>query len=94
MGSGEDKKVKIFKDGKILQQIDALDRNADKNVNPFVKILESFGAGSLATFGITATVPAQLLTGFSPATGVIIFGSSYFIVRYNNVILNLFKNGK
>lgn len=74
--SEEDKKVRILKEGKMILQIDALQKNIEKSVSQAVGILESVGAGTIGTIGTSLLVPSLGLT-FLP--GVIVFGSAYYL---------------
>jgi len=76
--SEEDKKVRILKDGKMVMQIDALQKNVEKSVPQAVNVLESVGAGTLGAIGTTLVAPALGITFFP---GVIIFGSAYYLTR-------------
>ena len=53
--SEEDKKVRILKKGKMILQIDALQRNVEQNISHAVKVLETVGAGTLGTLGTNRT---------------------------------------
>jgi DNA integrity scanning protein DisA with diadenylate cyclase activity len=74
--SEEDKKVRILKKGKMIMQIDALQKNVEQNVSHAVKILETVGAGAIGTIGTSLLLPAL---GIAFLPGVIFFGSAYFI---------------
>jgi DNA integrity scanning protein DisA with diadenylate cyclase activity len=74
--SEEDKKIKILRKGKMIMQIDALQKNVEQNVPEAVQILESIGAGTIGAIGTSLLLPA-LGIAFFP--GVIIFGSAYYI---------------
>lgn len=74
--SEEDKKIKILKKGKMIMQIDALQKNVEQNVSHAVKILETVGAGTIGTIGTSLLLPAL---GIAFLPGVIFFGSAYFI---------------
>jgi len=76
--SEEERKVKIFKDGKYLMQIDALQKNIQKEAPFASKMLESTGAGVIGTIG-TATLAPTL--GIALIPGIIIFGGSYFAIK-------------
>jgi len=77
--SEEDKKIRILKEGKMIMQIDALQKNIEKSVPRAVKILESIGAGTVGTIGTSLLVPALGITFFP---GVILFGSAYYLARF------------
>lgn len=76
--SEEDKKVRIFKEGKMVMQIDALQKNVEKNVPHAIRFLESIGAGTVGTIGASIVAPAL---GLALLPGVVIFGSAYFLGR-------------
>ncbi|MDP3966460.1 MAG: DNA integrity scanning protein DisA nucleotide-binding domain protein [archaeon] len=74
--SEEDRKVKILKKGKMVMQIDALQKDIEKNVPQAVKILESIGVGAIGTIGSSFLIPT---IGITLLPGVILFGSAYYI---------------
>jgi DNA integrity scanning protein DisA with diadenylate cyclase activity len=74
--SEEDKKIKILKKGKMIMQIDALQKNVEQNVSHAVKILETVGAGTVGAIGTSLLLPAL---GIAFLPGVIFFGSAYLI---------------
>lgn len=76
--SEEERKVKVFKDGKYLLQVDPLQKNVEKGVPLVSKILESTGAGLIGTIG-TATLAPTL--GIALIPGLIIFGGGYFAIK-------------
>ncbi len=86
--SEEEKKVKIFRDGKYIMQIDPMQKNVEKSIPEISRILESLGAGLLGTIGTTLLVPTL---GITLIPGVIIFGSSYYAINY---IMKKFRKEK
>jgi DNA integrity scanning protein DisA with diadenylate cyclase activity len=74
--SEEDKKVRILKEGKMIMQIDALQKNVEKSIPQAVSILESVGAGTIGTLGTGLLVPSL---GLTLLPGVIVFGSAYYL---------------
>ena len=74
--SEEDKKIKILKKGKMIMQMDALQKNVEKSVHSAVNVLESVGAGTLGTIGTSLLVPAW---GISFLPGVVVFGGAYYL---------------
>lgn len=78
MSSEEERKVKIFKNGRYIMQIDALEKNIEKSVSSASKFLESIGAGFLGTVGAATLLPGL---GITIIPGVIIFGGSYYAIR-------------
>jgi hypothetical protein len=76
--SEEDKKIRIMKKGKLVMQIDALQKDVEKSVPVAVKILESVGAGTLGAIGTTLLIPAL---GVSLLPGILVFGSVYYLTK-------------
>jgi len=74
--SEEERKIKVLQKGKMIMQIDALQKNVEKNVSGAVKALESIGAGTVGTIGTSLLLPS-LGIAFFP--GVILFGSAYYL---------------
>jgi len=83
LASEEDKKVRIFENGIIIMEIDSLSKDIENKVPEAINILESIGAGSLATIGIGVLAPSL---GIVPTAGIIVFGSAYYLI-------NLIKKG-
>ncbi len=77
--SEEDKKVRILRNGKIVMQLDALQKDVEKSVSGAVDLLESVGAGTLGAIGTGFLVPALGLTLFP---GIIVFGSAYYLTKF------------
>jgi len=76
--SEEDRKLRILKDGKMIMQIDALQKNAEKSISKVVNILESIGAGTIGTIGTSLLVPAL---GIALLPGIIVFGSAHYLIK-------------
>lgn len=74
--SQEDKKVRIFKDGKIVMQLDALQKGVERSVSGAVDFLESIGAGTIGTVGAGLLVPSL---GLALLPGIVVFGSAYYL---------------
>lgn len=74
--SEEDKKVRVLKKGKMVMQLDALQKDVEKSVSGAVNVLESVGAGAIGTIGTSLLVPSLGLT-FLP--GIVVFGSAYYL---------------
>lgn len=79
--SEEDKKLKIFKDGKMIMQIDALQKGIEKSIPGAIKVLESVGAGAVGTIGAGLLVPSL---GIALLPGIIVFGSVYYLGKLLN----------
>lgn len=74
--SEEDRKVRILKSGKMIMQLDALQKDVENSVSSAVQILESVGAGTIGALGTSVLVPTL---GLAFLPGVIVFGSAYFL---------------
>lgn len=74
--SEEEKKIKIFKNGKYIMQVDALERGIEKDVPGIARMLETIGAGFIGTIGAATLTPL----GIALIPGVIIFGGSYYAI--------------
>ena len=74
--SEEDKKVRILQKGKMIMQIDALQKDVEKSVSSAVDLLESVGAGTLGTIGTSLLIPAL---GITLLPGIVVFGSAYYL---------------
>lgn len=74
--SEEDKKVRILQEGKMIMQLDSLQKNVEKSIPKAVRFLESIGAGTIGTIGTSILAPTMGLAFFP---GVIVFGSAYYI---------------
>ena len=77
--SEEDKKVRILRKGKMILQIDALQKDVEKSVPQAVKVLESVGAGTIGAIGTSLLIPT---VGIALVPGVILFGSVYYLGRF------------
>ncbi|MEK6873916.1 MAG: diadenylate cyclase, partial [Nanoarchaeota archaeon] len=76
--SEEDKKVRILKEGKMIMQIDALQKDVEKSVPQAMQILESIGAGTIGAIG-TSIIAPTLGVAFLP--GIVVFGSAYYLFK-------------
>ena len=74
--SEEDKKVRVMKKGKTVMQIDALQKNVEKDVSKAVKVLETIGAGTVGAVGTSILFPPL---GVAILPGIVIFGSAYYL---------------
>ncbi len=74
--SEEDRKIRILKEGKIIMQIDALQKDIEKSVPQAVNLFESIGAGTIGTIGTGILAPSL---GIALLPGIIIFGSAYYL---------------
>jgi DNA integrity scanning protein DisA with diadenylate cyclase activity len=76
--SEEDKKLRILKNGKMIMQIDALQKDAEKSISGAVSLLESVGVGTIGTIGTSLLVPTL---GIALLPGIIVFGSAHYLTR-------------
>lgn len=74
--SEEDKKVKVLRNGKMIMQIDALQKNVEKSVPTAINFLESVGAGTIGAIGTSLLVPGL---GLALLPGIMVFGSAYYL---------------
>lgn len=98
LGSQEDKKIRVFKKGKIVIQLDVLEPNIESKTKYAVNILENIGVGGIATAATSVISPGFYNTIFNlpPTTpvglaiipGVLVFGSLGYLAK---MFLN-FKN--
>jgi diadenylate cyclase len=76
--SEEERKVKIFRNKRYIMQVDALEKNIEKNASGISLMLETIGAGVLGTIGVATIVPTL---GITLLPGVLIFGGSYLAIK-------------
>lgn len=74
--SEEDKKIRIFKEGKMIMQIDPKEKNVENSISPATDILETIGAGTLGTIGASILAPSL---GITLLPGVVVFGVAHYI---------------
>lgn len=90
MTSEEDRKVRVFKNGLLIMQIDPTEKEVKHKTKEAVSLLESCGAGTLGTIGAAIFIPTL---GISLIPGIIIFGSSHYVLK-NIVNLIIDKTSK
>jgi len=76
--SEEDRKIRILKNGKMMMQIDALQKNVEKSVSDAVNVLEGVGAGAIGAIGTSILAPT---VGLSLLPGIVLFGSGYYLIK-------------
>ena len=76
--SEEDKKLRIFKEGKMVMQIDPNQKNVEKSISPAATILESIGVGTVGTIGVGILAPTL---GIALLPGVVVFGAAHYFGR-------------
>ena len=77
--SEEDRKLRILKHGKMIMQIDALQKDVEKQVDKVVIALETVGAGTIGIIGTSLLLPGL---GLAFLPGVVIFGSAYYLGKF------------
>lgn len=73
--SEEDKKLRIFKHGKMVMQIDPKEKNVEQSITPAATILESIGVGTMGTIGVGLLAPTL---GIALLPGVVVFGAAHY----------------
>lgn len=68
--SQEDQKIRIFKQGKLIMEIDGRQKDIEKKIPEINKIMESVGWGTLGTIGAGLLAPAL---GIVITSGITIF---------------------
>jgi len=76
--SEEDRKIRILKSGKMIMQIDALQKNVENSVSEAVNVLEGVGAGTLGAIGTSILAPTA---GLALLPGIVLFGSGYYLIK-------------
>jgi hypothetical protein len=88
MASEEDCKVRIFKDGKLIMELDALEKGIETKTKDVVSILESIGVGTLTALGAGVLVPT---IGLTLIPGILIFTTAHYAFKLMGQMLH--KNG-
>ncbi len=73
--SEEDKKLRIFRHGKMVMQIDPEHKNIEQSITPAATILESIGVGTMGTIGVGILAPTL---GITLLPGVVVFGAAHY----------------
>lgn len=91
MASEEDSKVRIFKDGKLIMQVDPYEKGIETKTKEIVSVLESIGAGTLSAIGVGVLVPT---IGITLIPGIIVFSTSHYVFKFVAQLLNKDKSKK
>jgi hypothetical protein len=83
MTSEEDRKVRVFRNGLLIMQIDPTDKEVKNKTKEAVTLMETIGvgtvgAGAISTIGATLLLPTL---GITLIPGIILFGSSHYILK-------------
>jgi len=94
--SQEEKKIKVFREGKVVIQVDTTEKNVKHNISEISQILESAGFGTISSVGVTAAATAGLIPfGISILPGILLFGVPYYVIkkiRQKNIMVGVSGN--
>lgn len=79
--SEEDRKIRVFKKGKVVMQIDSLEKGIERKVPEISKVLEGIGVGTLGTIGAGLIATSVGFAGVTLIPGVIVFGGAYYLIK-------------
>lgn len=92
LASEEDKKVRIFENGKLIMQLDSLEKGIEQKSSQIINLWESLGVGLVSAMGVsvlsgTSAIFSQSLSSLTTAgvtflPGVIIFGGIFTLIKY------------
>lgn len=85
MASEEDMKVRIFKNGKLIMQIDPHEKGIETKTKEVVSVMESIGAGTLGAIGVGVLAPT---IGITLIPGIIVFSTSHYVFKLVGQLLN------
>lgn len=85
MASEEDMKVRIFKDGKLIMQIDPHEKGIENKTKEVVSVMESVGAGTIGAIGVGILVPT---IGITLIPGIIVFSTSHYVFKLVGQLLS------
>ena len=72
--------LRIFKNGKLIMQADALEKGIEKKSSEISQLLEGAGVGVLSVIGVTSIG----IIGITLIPGVIVFGGAYYLLKKLN----------
>lgn len=78
LASEEDRKVRIFNNGKLIMQLDALEKGIETRTEEAINFLESIGVGSLGAIAVMSIAPSL---GIAIVPGIIVFGSTHYLIK-------------
>ena len=88
LSSEEDSKVRIFKDGKLLMELDPYIKGIETKTKEVISVLESIGAGTLSAIGVAAFLP---MIGITIIPGIILFGSAHYSFKLVGQLIDKHK---
>ena len=74
--SEEDKKIRLFKSGKMIMQIDPKEKHIEESIPIVADILETIGVGTIGTIGVSLLAPSL---GITLLPGVMVFGAVHYL---------------
>lgn len=86
--SEEDAKVRIFKDGKLIMQLDALEKGIETKTKEIGNILESVGIGTLSSIGVGILAPT---VGITLIPGILIFTTAHYAFKLFGELIDKLK---
>jgi hypothetical protein len=89
LASEEDSKVRIFKDGKLIMQLDPFEKGIETKTGEVISVLESIGAGTLSAIGVGILVPT---IGITIIPGIIVFSTSHYVFKLVGQLLDKKKS--
>jgi len=78
LSSEEDHKIRVFKDGKLIMQLDPYEKDIEHRTHEAVNIMESIGVATLGVIGTSTLIPTL---GLTLIPGIIIFGSAHYLLK-------------
>jgi hypothetical protein len=79
--SEEEEKVKVFRDGKLIMQIDPKEKDIEKKTPEINNLLEGIGFGTASSVGMGILTTSLGVAGVSFFPGVIVFGGAYYLLK-------------
>ena len=79
--SEEDRKIRVLRGGKIVMQIDTLEKGIEKKVSEVSHILQGVGVGTIGTIGAGILATSAGFAGVTLIPGVIVFGGAYYLIK-------------
>jgi len=88
LASEQEKRVKLFKDGKLIAEYNPFKKGIEKAIPKSLSIMESLGWGTIGTLSL----PLIGITGISIGSGIVIFTGIAHLIKYLNLNHNHFSN--
>jgi hypothetical protein len=91
LSSEEDHKIRVFKDGHLIMQLDPYEKGIEKKTHEAVNIMESIGVATLGVISTSIMVPTL---GLTLIPGIIIFGSAHYLLKSLANYISDYMNNK